>query len=631
MYWKKKLLFPDPKQDSFWGWLSQKRKNAGKLSRAVQEQKNKYILSLDKRTGKVTDCGYDNIVCLFTKLPANRDFIFEADIEINCFLREYGATNQEAFGIFIRDTMDKDSETGLYYSNMIAVGGYYGRWNVYGRYGLSAQNIEHVSNILLYKKTDYEKGEPITDPFHYQINKNSPRHFHLKLIRKDDLITAVMIDEHGRDMLSPENNGGAEELAANNRIVFDCGKYNINFPKDIFCSRQKKYLYIGFLVAAGTEMTIYKESVKITILSKNHRTQITSPVSNELFFEDNFQAPVMDWDLEDTENRQTYWYASPNGSPYGDGSLESPLDLISAISDCGDGETVFLLPGTYEIKRDIIINKEHSGKRGSRRHLCSSEEYEQHAIIDFCGAGHALRICGDFWDVDNIRVTNGLGIIIEGSYNRVRKCSSFRNMETGILIRHHDNESARSLWPSYNEVTDCVSYENRDINEFNADGFACKVASGKGNVFRRCISWLNADDGFDLFSKNRQIGPVRIENCESYLNGYKIDKDGKLIAAEGSGNGYKLGGSGIAVEHKITDCISEGNRQCGFTNNSNPYLFMERCHSMNNGSGNICYYTYSGNHGNRLRHIEGCESDNSEEFDPAALLRKLSETYEEKL
>ena len=97
----------------------------------------------------------------------------------------------------------------------------------------------------------------------------------------------------------------------------------------------------------------------------------------------------------------------------------------------------------------------------------------------------------------------------------------------------------------------------------------------------------NVDDGWDLYAKieTGPIGAVLLENCIAYNNGRKIDNTGK-----GDGNGFKLGGDGIAVKHLIKNSISFNNDLNGITTNSNPALLVENCTLYGNKETNLNLY-----------------------------------------
>jgi pectate disaccharide-lyase len=130
-----------------------------------------------------------------------------------------------------------------------------------------------------------------------------------------------------------------------------------------------------------------------------------------------------------------------------------------------------------------------------------------------------------------------------------------------------------------------------DISENNADGFAAKLTCGPGNVFRGCISYNNCDDGWDLYSKldTGPIGAVTIENCVAYNNG--VLSNGRVT--KGDGNGFKLGGEGLAVKHVLRNSLSFNNRSMGITNNSDPAIIVENCTSVDNNLANYNFVVYS--------------------------------------
>ena len=81
------------------------------------------------------------------------------------------------------------------------------------------------------------------------------------------------------------------------------------------------------------------------------------------------------------------------------------------------------------------------------------------------------------------------------------------------------------------------------------------------------------------------IGAVIVEDCIAYENGHRMDGTGN-----GDGNGFKMGGDGIAVPHVLRNSISFKNGMSGITSNSNPALILEKVTSTANGSFNITLY-----------------------------------------
>ena len=69
--------------------------------------------------------------------------------------------------------------------------------------------------------------------------------------------------------------------------------------------------------------------------------------------------------------------------------------------------------------------------------------------------------------------------------------------------------------------------------------------------------------------------------------------NGALHDSKGDGNGFKMGGSGIAVNHKIYNSYSFGNTANGFTNNSDPMGTYVNLVGYNNGGSNLELHVYT--------------------------------------
>jgi hypothetical protein len=164
--------------------------------------------------------------------------------------------------------------------------------------------------------------------------------------------------------------------------------------------------------------------------------------------------------------------------------------------------------------------------------------------------------------------------------------NTYLNGDTGLQISGTGSEGF-SKWPSNNLILNCTSYDNCDPGMNNADGFAAKLTCGDGNVFRGCIAYNNLDDGWDLFSKmdTGKIGVVVVENCVAFRNGTLTSGVGN-----GDGNGFKMGGDGLAVAHVLKNSIAFENNHAGITSNSNPALQVINCTTYGNFGSNIALY-----------------------------------------
>ena len=169
---------------------------------------------------------------------------------------------------------------------------------------------------------------------------------------------------------------------------------------------------------------------------------------------------------------------------------------------------------------------------------------------------------GDYWLVKGLEVKGAgdNGIFIGGSYNRLEQIEAHHNRDTGIQLGRYASTAAKSEWPAYNEIIRSYSHNNYDPDDGeDADGFAAKLTVGPGNLFDACIAAYNVDDGWDLYSKTDTgaIGAVTIRNSIAYANGATSDG---TSTSNSDGNGFKLGGEKIAVNHIVENSIAFNNK-----------------------------------------------------------------------
>ena len=281
-------------------------------------------------------------------------------------------------------------------------------------------------------------------------------------------------------------------------------------------------------------------------------------------------------------------YVSPEGTAKGDGTEKAPLDIATATAYVAPGQTICLAGGTYEMKAGLNIARGIDGTEKAPITLRSKEG--QRAVLDFSKAPAGMQLWGNYWHVYGIDVCNTPGNVkglqIAGNNNTIELVNTYKNGDTGLQISGTSSES-KDKWPSNNLILNCTSYDNCDPGMNNADGFAAKITCGEGNVFRGCIAHNNLDDGWDLFSKieSGPIGAVTIDSCIAYANGTLTNGEGN-----GDGNGFKLGGDGIAVEHILKNSISYNNNTAGITSNSDPAVIIENNTSYGNKGLNITLY-----------------------------------------
>ncbi|PJJ69176.1 pectate lyase [Sediminihabitans luteus] len=267
-------------------------------------------------------------------------------------------------------------------------------------------------------------------------------------------------------------------------------------------------------------------------------------------------------------------YAAPNGSASAAGTLAAPTTIAAAIARVAPGGEIYLRGGTYALTDTITIEPGNDGKAGDRTLLAAYPG--EKPVLDFSAqaedpANRGLAMGGDFWHVRGIVVQHSgdNGILVGGSDNVVERVVTRFNHDTGLQIARLVAGAPKADWPARNLVVSSESHDNADSDGEDADGFAAKLTVGEGNVFRDDVSHNNIDDGWDLYAKTETgpIGVVTIENSLAYENGTLTDGS---QAGSGDRNGFKLGGSGIKVDHVIRNSIAYDNGHHGFTYNSNP-------------------------------------------------------------
>ena len=291
-------------------------------------------------------------------------------------------------------------------------------------------------------------------------------------------------------------------------------------------------------------------------------------------------------------------YVSPDGSvKTGDGTRENPIDLESAIGLCEPGQKIIMLDGTYNISDKITIPLTNTGTSVARKYLVADEGAEP--VIDLRKLTGGFTIAGYYWVFDGITICNAAGntkaFELGGNHVIVENCTFRDNGDTGLQISRVDSADLIEDWPGYNLVKNCESFNNADPSKNNADGFAAKLTSGYGNIFKSCIAHHNVDDGWDLYTKlaTGAIGPVTLEDCVAYAQGYELYEDGTDgVWGDPDGcNGFKTGGENISVMHYLKDSITFGNIGSGIDSNFNPALKARNVISYQNQKYNVALYS----------------------------------------
>ncbi|WP_188196722.1 right-handed parallel beta-helix repeat-containing protein, partial [Nonomuraea sp. SYSU D8015] len=267
-------------------------------------------------------------------------------------------------------------------------------------------------------------------------------------------------------------------------------------------------------------------------------------------------------------------YVAPNGTDSAPGTQSSPTTLTSAITRVAPGGTILMRGGRYDFSQTVTIAAGNNGTSSARKKL--SAYPGETPVLNFsaqseASANRGLAVNGNFWHVYGIVVERAgdNGIFVGGHNNIFERTVTRFNRDTGLQLSRMTSTTPREQWPSNNLILSAVSHDNADSDGEDADGFAAKLTSGPGNVFRYAVAHNNIDDGWDLYTYADEgpIGAVTIEDSLSYENGTL--SDGTQNTA-GDRNGYKLGGEDVPVNHTIRRNIAYDNGKHGFTYNRNP-------------------------------------------------------------
>ncbi|MFI8190804.1 carbohydrate-binding protein [Streptomyces sp. NPDC085946] len=267
-------------------------------------------------------------------------------------------------------------------------------------------------------------------------------------------------------------------------------------------------------------------------------------------------------------------YVAPNGTDGAPGTESSPTTLTSALTRLAPGGTIYLRGGTYRHTQTVTIAADNSGTSAARKTLAAYPG--ETPVLNFSAqtedpANRGLAVNGSYWHVKGIVVERAgdNGIFVGGSNNVFERTVTRFNRDTGLQLSRAASTTPKDQWPSHNLILSAESHDNADSDGEDADGFASKLTTGPGNVFRYAVAHHNIDDGWDLYTKSDTgaIGPVTIEDSLAHNNGTLSDGS---QAGAGDRNGYKLGGEDIPVNHVIKRSIAYKNGKHGFTYNSNP-------------------------------------------------------------
>jgi hypothetical protein len=255
------------------------------------------------------------------------------------------------------------------------------------------------------------------------------------------------------------------------------------------------------------------------------------------------------------------YYVAPTGNNANPGTIDRPFASMAQGQQAAvAGDTVYFRGGTYRFVSNTQINGVLVNKSGTSGNRIKYWAYpDETPVFDFSGMTTldritGLRVTGSWIHIKGLEIklvpqnittqNESWGIYNAGGTNNIYEMLDLHhNMGPGFFIGSGGN----------NLILNCDSHHNYDPKSRagdgeNADGFGCHPQVGDtGNVFRGIRAWWNTDDGYDSINA---FESCLVENSWAWLNGYLPDTmtltNRNPALPPGNGNGFKLGGYGIA-------------------------------------------------------------------------------------
>ncbi|WP_089139619.1 right-handed parallel beta-helix repeat-containing protein [Vibrio rumoiensis] len=561
--------------------------------------------NIESRGGKLAN-SHEGVTYYYTALPTDVNFTLSATVTLDQLGPETDATpnRQEGAGIMVRDIIGKPRmnpqpqgmEEFPAASNMVMnvfrankkgeangltnINGNYreGIYHPWGTGGNKMSRDEYLKGVKFGESLAYKMSVTRTDnTFEVSFNdgkttktvplEGAPANL-VEIQDPDTQYVGFFASRNAKisvsdvDLkLSEANTKDAPKYhAAPNKLVFENASSAHTATDDYYVQARANYAGTFSVTQDGEELVsgqqvkageLFRYQADLDKASSNFEITFTATEGPDL----NPQVHKLSVTKSVIDNPEKI-YVSPAATAAGDGSESKPTSLETALQLLAPGGTIYLEDGDYPA---TTISADMSGVEGKEKSLIA--------------LGDNVRFTGEvihsahYWHYKNIEITGGQ-FIVYGSHNTFEHMLTHGAPDTGFQITSPEGVG-RALWASYNTVMDSESYNNMDKSRINADGFAAKMRVGDGNTFIRCISHHNADDGWDLFNKveDGPNGVVTIIDSIAFKNGQTLDHPN---AGGTIGNGFKLGGEGLPVNHVIKNSLAFANNMDGFTDNFNP-------------------------------------------------------------
>ncbi len=375
----------------------------------------------------------------YTAIDKSKNFEISADITVNYF-EKAKPDKQCGFGIMARDTLGVENDISVAPSNMCLVGGYKGMVQSVFRNGVTSD----LSSKIVMENVHKFGDRPVNDgtaKYKLKLKKTNTGYIaslndgeevtyyrakQLEVVDKDNVyvgffvacvagITVSNIELYTSDVATdPVGEKEAEakvkpSIKVNSAKNTGSSKYNLDLNSTVngkvTVKQGSKELYSGD-INANTSL-----KVPTTLEKGNNKFDVTYTTTEGEPIEVSHNVTYKSYGVADGDV-----FVSQTGTENGDGTVESPIDIQTALTYTNDGERT---------------------------------------VFDFGKNCDGFTITGNYWRVYGIDVCNTAdtkhGISLSGSYNTIEAVKTYRNGDTGLQIST-DTNADRSVWPSYNLI-----------------------------------------------------------------------------------------------------------------------------------------------------------------------------------
>ncbi len=312
------------------------------------------------------------------------------------------------------------------------------------------------------------------------------------------------------------------------------------------------------------------------------------------------------------------YYVATNGSDSNPGTITQPwLTFQKGFSSISAGDILYIRGGTYlpsgTISGGQISGAVANGKKGTASNMYNVFAYPGEQPVLDCrnitntsnGRVGIYIVNSDYWYIKGIEITRvdqnkspvqrGQGLLIQGgNNNKIEAVSAHHCGGPGLELREACEGNLFQNCDAYSNYDPYSPTPGDDADGFDIGFVTARSGNDRINTLIGCRSWLNSDDGFDMYQYPGYHGIYVLKDCWAWKNGYKTDG----VTQAGDGNGFKYGADNnysldATVRRTSYNCIAYANRQRGFSQESaNVKMIFYNNIAYQNGTWGYSFYYY---------------------------------------